>query len=138
MGVEQVDIEVDDDRIAVGGQPGNCLLESIAVLQVVRGDDTHIGGADEDFFFFVQLPYSGDQDTAGGNGCGHFGGPAPIRTGKSSDDRQGHAGQDAAEAGFRRIEITVGVEPDDADPRIGSFGSLNARNDADRRGIVPG
>ena len=79
---------------------------------------------------------SGKDDAIGRDWSGQAGGLSPEWTGKPGQDGDRHPCQNPAVRGVRSVEITVGIEPDHAQPGTGAVCLLQPGDHTDRRGVI--
>ena len=96
-------------------KPIDGLSKIVTVAKITRRDDLDVRGADERLFLLVELARAGQDDVLSLDRCGQASRIAPERTGQTGQDSDRHPGQNAAERCLRSVEITVSVDPDDAD-----------------------
>jgi hypothetical protein len=88
------------------------------------GGDDDVGGADELLFRRVEVAHIDHHDAIGRQRRFDVRALAPAGIRQARADRHRHTAEHARAAGFWRVEIAVGVEPDQADARGRAVGVL--------------
>jgi hypothetical protein len=128
---------VQVEQIAAIGEIAHCLRQVLAREPGSRRRDDDIRGTDELLLGRVEIAHVDHQDAVGRQRRRLMRQLAPTGVGQPGRDRNRHSAEHAGEGRARRIEIAVGVEPDQTKPRRRTVRLLEPTDHAGNDGAVP-
>ena len=137
--VEDVGVDVEVDHVAAVGERGDGLAEVRSRVAGGRRGDHHVGGPNQLVLVGVEVPDVDHHDPVGGQRHALVREGAPLGVGESGGDRHRHSAEHAGGRGARRVEVAVGIEPDEPEPDVRAERLLDAADDAgDERAVAAG
>ncbi len=134
--VEHVQVDVKVEHLTAVGQILDGACERGARIPWRRRGDYDVGRPDESLLVRVEIPHVDHDDPIGRERRGDVRALTPLGVREAGADRHRHAAQGVRQARPRRVEVTVCVEPDQADARAGAVRVLQTPDDPRHVGAV--
>jgi hypothetical protein len=130
-GVQHIRVDVEVEPVARLGEAIHRRRQGRQRL--VQRDDRHVGRRDQLPLLRVEVAHVDHDDPIGGQRHDLAGQAPPVGVGQPGRHRHRHAAEAAGDRRARRVEVAVGVEPDQAHPRRRAMRRLEAGQRPDHR-----
>jgi len=138
MRIEHIEIDIHKEQFALIGQCGNRTRDQTDITCFATSDPLDMVRPNQVILGLVNIPHPHQQHSLARDPGGKIGSIAPPGSGQSANHGQWHSGQNSAVAGFRCVEIPMGINPDHPEASGCSIRLLYPRDHTDAGRIVAG